>query len=161
MTTATMELFSAASTGVRLQYPAGWDLVEKPLPDYAYPVQVFGASNVPIDRPPSRRDVWDPDANEENYPRVSALPPTAVFVWMYRFTLPDGPTKYGQYRPPLDYADSELITWPGDARWPNTVQRELGFAAGRYRYTIWVWEGLNATERTLEGLRGLVASIEV
>ena len=159
-TTATMERFSS-TVGGRLLYPADWYIVEKPLPDYAYPEQVFGASNFPIDSPPSRRDVWEPEANEENYPRVTGLPPEAVFVWMYRFTLPDGPTKYGPYRPPLDFADSELITWPGDARWPNAVQRELGFVAGRHRFTIWVWEGLNASQQTLTELRALLASIRV
>lgn len=159
--TLTKARFRSEITGVQLTSPTGWHITDRPLPDYGYPVQVFGASNLPIEVPGSRRDVWDPDANEENYPRVTTLPANAVFVWMYRFTKPDGPTKYGRYAPPLTFADAEQITEPGDARWPNLVQHELGFEQGRFVFTIWVWEGFAANARTREELEELIASIEV
>ena len=75
-TTATMERFSS-TVGGRLLYPADWYIVEKPLPDYAYPEQVFGASHFPSDSPPPRRDGWEPGAREESYPHVTGLHPVA------------------------------------------------------------------------------------
>jgi hypothetical protein len=159
--TITLERFRSATTGVAVGHPQGWHITDRPLPDYGYPEQVFGASNIPISVPASRHDVWDPDANEENYPRVTNLPASAVFVWMYRFTKPDGPTKYGRYAPPLRYTDAEQITETGDARWPNLIQRELGFENGRFRFTIWVWEGQAVSARTRAELEELIASIEV
>jgi hypothetical protein len=159
--TMTKERFRSETTGVAVSPPPGWHITDKPLPDYGYPEQVFGASNVPISIPASRRDVWDPDANEENYPRVTRLPASAVFVWMYRFTKPDGPTKYGPYARALRYADAEQITEPGDARWPNLIQRELGFEHGRFAFTIWVWEGQAVSARTRGELEELIASIAV
>jgi hypothetical protein len=161
MATATRNRFREAVTGVEIAYPGHWYVQQKALPDYVYPQQILAASNYPIDMPPSRRDVWDPDANEENYPRVRNMAPDGIFLWLYAFTPPDGPTKYGPFRRPLDYGRAEQSTAPGDARWPNAVQRELGFVTGRHVFTLWVWEGLARSETALGEAREIVASLDV
>jgi hypothetical protein len=161
MATVTKNRFREAVTGVQLAYPSGWYVQEKALPDYVYPHQVMAASNYPIDMPPSRPDVWDPDANEENYPRVRTMPADGILLWLYAFTRPDGPTKYGRFSRPLDYTNAEQSTAAGDARWPNAIQRELGFNAGNRVFTLWIWEGLARSEAHLADARDLVASIDL
>jgi hypothetical protein len=160
MATATRNRFRESVTGLEVGYPSRWYVQQKALPDYAYPHQVLAASNYPIDMPPSRRNVWDPDANEENYPRVRNMAPDGIFLWLYAFTRPDGPTKYRPFSAPLRYDDAEQSTAPGDARWPNAVQRELGFVKGAHVFSRWIWEGLARSEASLAEARDLVASLD-
>lgn len=156
-----IETFSSAIGDVAFEYPSHWHVVDLPLPDYRYPRQVFGLSNLSISIPASRNEVWDPEGEEENFPRVWDLPASAVFVWMYFFDEGDGPTKYAKFARPLNLVQAESITEPGDGRWPSVVQRELGFKAGGRVYSIWIWEGLDISDSTRSALEAMVSSIRL
>lgn len=65
----------------------------------------------------------------------------------------------GAFKGPLSYQDAVLVTEPGDGRWPSLVQKELGFANDERRFSLWVWQGVNASGDTIDGVENAVGSL--
>lgn len=151
--------FSDSLAGIWASYPSSWYFARRSLPDYVYPQQVFSLSNYPISIPPSLASVWDPTGDPDNVPRVAALPADAVFLWMYFFLKPDGPS-YGAFAPPITMSQGRQSNpLLGDRRWPNLIQWEFGFVAGTKIFSMWVWRGGQVTPDTDLALQNLLSSI--
>jgi hypothetical protein len=143
-------------------YPDTWSFAEKYVSELVVPRELFGVSTSPLS--------MTPRGSEQPRPMIQDIDPSEVVIWSYYQAPgdpdpehPDSVPDYSHWRPPLRYADSDVLEPTAAREWSSTdfSWRRLGFEVDETRITIWIWEGTSASSQALDEAAAIVRSVRV
>jgi hypothetical protein len=147
---------------MRITAPDHWTLIRKAVPKLEVPRQLFSTSNGRIFAPEAE--------SSQPRPMIQTMDPSSVFLWgcLQRPGDPDplapdpvlDNTSLGY---PFNY-DQAIARESTDAReWSSTdfVWKRVGCKLGELSITIWIWEGTQAKDSTIQEARSILNHIDL